>query len=237
MGHTPARHTVQAHSGGGLSSVGDHDNTRRWIRVGAFAGLAASLAYPTLLLAPMPLALTATVACIFGVSLGLAAGGTYHFVGLHRRSVSLQIGVGALAVAGVIVICMILIQLAVNSTMRTIVMETQDVDMSGVASLMWKGIDAVQLAVDVVWDVFLCVGTLLIAWNFRFHPRYGILYAWPGILIAFFLLAFNLITFPEPPAEAGIIDLGPVVGMWWFIVTLRLLASFKWADAVLEERR
>jgi hypothetical protein len=39
------------------------------------------------------------------------------------------------------------------------------------------------------------------------------------------LLAFNLWAFPVPPADAGLVDLGPVTGAWWVIVIVILLRT------------
>jgi hypothetical protein len=44
----------------------------------------------------------------------------------------------------------------------------------------------------------------------------------PGVLISVVFLIFNLATFPEPPDTAGLVDLGPVVGLWYLVVYLRL---------------
>ena len=46
------------------------------------------------------------------------------------------------------------------------------------------------------------------------------------MLLAGGLLVLNMITFPTAPAEAGLMDLGPFVGLWmlvlfiWFAVAL-----------------
>ena len=93
---------------------------RTWIRVGAISGLVAAISYPTLILAPLPLAAVACLTCLFGVSLSLAAVGGYHFIALHKVTITLQIGAAAEVIAGVLVICMLLIQLAVNRTMESI---------------------------------------------------------------------------------------------------------------------
>jgi hypothetical protein len=54
-----------------------------------------------------------------------------------------------------------------------------------------------------------------------------------GVAIAVGLLALNLYTFPTPPAEAGLVDLGPAVGLWYLVVTVMLLSSLRWARAII----
>ena len=52
--------------------------------------------------------------------------------------------------------------------------------------------------------------------------------AYEGMLIAALLLAFNIATFPVPPAESGRVDLGPVAGIWYLIASILVLRSFGW---------
>jgi hypothetical protein len=36
-----------------------------------------------------------------------------------------------------------------------------------------------------------------------------------GLALAAAVLALNLSTFPTPPAEAGLVDVGPAIGLWY----------------------
>ena len=42
------------------------------------------------------------------------------------------------------------------------------------------------------------------------------------------LLALNLSTFPTPPGEAGLIDLGPLLGIWYLLVTIKIELALRW---------
>ena len=61
-------------------------------------------------------------------------------------------------------------------------------------------------------DVFLAIGTAMLAWNMREHPRFGRAYAATGLLLAAALTGLNLAAFPENPGRAGLVDVGPLVG-------------------------
>jgi len=39
----------------------------------------------------------------------------------------------------------------------------------------------------------------------------------------------NLATFPTPPAEAHLVDLGPAVGLWYLAVSIQMWRSLGWA--------
>jgi hypothetical protein len=95
----------------------------------------------------------------------------------------------------------------------------------------FEAANGIQLGLDVAWDLFLALGTVLLAWNMWHHPRFGRILAVSGIVIAVALVIANLIVFPEPPGNAGSIDLGSVIGLWYLIVTVRLAMSGRWAAA------
>jgi hypothetical protein len=78
--------------------------------------------------------------------------------------------------------------------------------------------------------MFLAIGTAMLAWNMRGHPRFGPAYAATGLLLAAALVGLNLAAFPENPGRAGWIDVGPLVGGWYLWVTLRMAASLRWAQ-------
>lgn len=40
-------------------------------------------------------------------------------------------------------------------------------------------------------------------------------------------------TFPTPPADAGSVDLGPLMGLWGLAVTINILVKYKWIDTKL----
>jgi hypothetical protein len=91
---------------------------------------------------------------------------------------------------------------------------------------------SVWLGLDVAWDVHVGLGTLLFAVGAFDHPRLGRVVGVTGVAIAAGLLALNLYAFPTPPAEAGLVDLGPMVGLWYLAVTVLAFRSLRWARSV-----
>jgi hypothetical protein len=99
-----------------------------------------------------------------------------------------------------------------------------------VAEAAFQAGNGLQLGLDVAWDVFLAIGTAMVAWNMGRHPRFGRAYAATGLLLAVALVGLNLAAFPENPGRAGLVDVGPLIGGWYLWVTLRMAASLRWAQ-------
>ncbi len=202
--------------------------TLTWIKLSAVAGIIACVIYPLMIAVEMPRLLTVACAAAFGPLLSVASVGLYHLLKLHQKTVTAQIAAGANIIAGSVVNMMLVVQLAISMSMRDYIDQAADAATKSTLELIWKAVDKVQLGLDVSWDVFIAIGTLLFAMNMLNHPRFGKILGGIGILLAILLLGFNLYTFPIPPANAELIDFGPFVGLWYLIVSIQTLRSFAW---------
>jgi hypothetical protein len=187
------------------------------IRWGAAAGLATCVVYPLMIFVPLPALPTVLLASSMGPLLGIASWGLREFLNLEKRRRASDLAALSNALAGALFSAMILVQLAAGRRNEH------------------PGTDAVSiwLGLDVAWDVYIGLGTLLFAVCALRHPRLGVIVGVAGVAIAAGLLALNLYTFPTPPAEAGLVDLGPAVGLWYLVVTVMLLWSLRWARAII----
>ena len=197
----------------------------RWARTGAVAGLLAMLVYTVIVIVPFSPRIGLTVALSFGVLLIVAFIGLHRFIALHRRSVVLDVAAVFGVIAGAAVDLMFVVQMAVKAPP---VGEGAD---PGVLAAREIG-NRVQLGLDVGWEVFVGLATLLFAWCALRHPRLGPWLGAAGLAIAALLLVLNLMTFPFPPAESGSFDAGPLVGLWYLVVSVRVLRSLRWAEDV-----
>jgi hypothetical protein len=204
--------------------------TKRWVTVGAVAGLLACTVYPLLITVSMPMALTVFLAGAFGPLLAVASIGLYHFLAIHRKTVSAQIAVTFNVIAGTVVNLMLIVQMAVHAHMRETLQGAEETTRETLTAI-FTAVDKVQLGLDVSWDIFVSVGTILFAVNMLRHPRLGAFFFGTGMLIGAGLLVLNLATFPTPPADAELFDLGPAVGLWYFVVCIWVLRSLKWVRA------
>jgi len=195
----------------------------RWIRSGVVAGLWACMAYPILILVHLPLALSAAVGASFGPALGIACVGLWRLIRLHQESFAAGVAAGMNALGGALFVAMVLVQMAVGVATP-----------GGCPSCPLQG---VWLGLDVAWDAYVGLGTVLFAFSMLRHPRFGRVFAVSGMAIGSALLLFNLYTFPTPPANAGLVDLGPVIGIWYFAVTVQMWRSLRWAEVAVSGER
>lgn len=185
---------------GPATMSGDTSRFGLWLLLAA--GFAACLAYPLGVFAPLPIPVRTLLLAFFGPLLGLGSYGLFRVLSLDRSSVCGGLGAASNAIAGALFAGMILVQLAAGHR-----------DEDSYTQPVWLGL-------DVAWDIYIGVGTLLFAAATYTHPWFGKAIGISGISIALLLLVLNLWTFPTPPASAGLFDVGPLVGSWYLVVTL-----------------
>ena len=200
--------------------------TKTWIKTGIISGFITLAVYPLMIFVSFPVQITLILACLFGLMFIVASIGLYNFISLNSKSVSLQLGVLFNIIGCSVVTMMFTIQLALFHTVRN-----TNVDITKeMKNYIFLFPNTIQLGLDVVWDIFVGVGTILLAVNMFKHPRLGKIFSITGVIIALALLVLNIYSFPIPPAESGSIDLGPLVALWYLAVTIGIAMSFKWVD-------
>jgi hypothetical protein len=185
------------------------------IQLGIVAGFFACLAYPLMAFAPLPKMATTTLAACFGPALGIASYGLRRLLDVETPLVLSALGSLMNALAGAMFSAMGLVQLAVGYTAGSEKVSAQ--------------MNAIWLGLDVAWDAYVGFGTICFAFAMLRHPRFGRVIASFGMFIAVSLLALHLYTFPTPPQNAGLVDLGPALGLWYLLVTIQMWRSYSWA--------
>ena len=147
-------------------------------------------------------------------ALGVASFGLRRLLDLKVPRVSSSLGALLNALAGALFTAMGLVQLAVVYSAP-----------GGRAS---PEVKAVWLGLDVAWDAYIGLGTICFGLAMLKHPRFGRVFGVSGIAIGAGLLALNLWTFPSPPVNAGLVDVGPAVGLWYLVVMMRMGSSLSW---------
>ena len=201
--------------------------THTWIRLAWITGLTSVACYFGAAFLPLPDVLGLLLAFAFGPLLSVSFLGLYRYFSEHRDGPLLQVACLMGIIAGTMVTMMLVVQVG-NNMVRAETLAAADSDSAREAAhLAWRAVDRVQYLVDVVWDIFICSATALLGIVMWSHPRFGKIWGGLGTLAGLTLLALNLQTFPIPPANAGSVDLGPVVALWMSAVFIRMIVLKK----------
>ena len=196
----------------------DNNSVLNWINIGIICGLLVSVIYPMLQFISN-LILGVILAASTGILLSLASVGLFYFIQIHKKSIAAKIAVFSNIVAGALLTQMFLVQLAIKSSKPEIIDES--------SKWVWNTVNHIHYGLDVAWDVYIFIGTILFAISIFHHPKLGKIFSITGILISLLMIVTNIISFPIPPA-ANYFDFGPFIGLWYFAITIKIMFSKKW---------
>lgn len=142
----------------------------------------------------------------------------YSFVGAERESAANRLGLVFAITGFTTVLAMLVVQLAVGAGIGEI---TRDLD-EQTARALRRGLRMVDLGLDVAWDML--IGTALVCSGFAMRQRSGLGPAWaiPSIALGVALIGLNAATFPWPPGDRGLFDIGPLIGVFVLVLSARL---------------
>jgi hypothetical protein len=196
-------------------------NRDPWQRWAALAGSLAVLAYLIAHFAPLPRSAGRLLFFAIGplfIVFAVALGRT---MSEHRRAVSLDVASIFAVIGGAAFTMMAVVQSAIFATTRQPVVPPLDEGTARALRLAWKGLESVQLGMDVTFDLFYLVGLALFGWNMRRDRRFGAILGTVGALLSLACLGLNLASFPVPPRP----DLGPIIALWGVAVVVQLWRS------------
>ncbi len=199
------------------------DVSASWVRVGPVAGVLAIAAYFAAAMGNLPSLATLVLAFSMGPLLSVAFIGFYHFLRAHRNSAALQTATIFGVIAGTLVNLMLVVQ-------QSLFVSIPSATRKALGSA-WTGLNMVQLGMDISWDIYVSVATILLGVVLWKHPRFGMVLGGITVFAGLLLLVLNLWTFPTPPGESGLFDIGPFVGLWYVVLSVRMLLSVKWWTA------
>ncbi len=180
---------------------------RRWAMWSGIIGLIGIPSYALLVFADVPLAIGVVLTFTFAFGLAVSSLGLH--LGVTRR-VAPNIGMVA-SIATIVgtaqLVAMLLVQMAVRAA----------------AGHPSKEFIAIWLGLDVAWDLFAGTGLLLFGVALAMVPGFSRLLGWAGVVLSGTLLVLNIAYFPAPPGEAGSVDVGPFVALWYLVVMIRVL--------------
>jgi hypothetical protein len=204
-----------------------------WVKLGALAGILGIVSYFGIQIPVIPEKLARILAFSFGPWLIIWAIGIYIFLSLDKKSVSAQVGTLFIAISGVTVNFMLVVQQSIFTVMNGYWKEATDPVAKETLRWVWRGLNSIHYGLDISFDIFIMVGVVVVSFAMMSHPKFGKVFAIPGMLVGGSALFINMYTFPTPPgsAEGTFIDLGPFIGLWGLAVAIQMFRSFKWAKA------
>ncbi len=199
--------------------------SRIWVRSG-MAGMLAVACYVLAITLPWPETQLGTSTALLVVSAWpvlsiVYAYGLYTFVAAERDGAANRLGF-VFAVAGfATVLAMIVVQLAVGAGFDEIAKGLDE----ATADALHRGLRMIDHGLDVAWDML--IGVALVFSGLALRGRSGLGPGWgiPSVALGAALIAFNAATFPWPPAGAGLVDVGPLIGLFVMALAGRLALS------------
>lgn len=80
----------------------------------------------------------------------------------------------------------------------------------------------VDHGLDVAWDFLIGMALVFSGAALRRRRGLGLGWAIPSIALGIALIGLNAATFPWPPADQGLFDIGPFIGLFVFALAGRL---------------
>jgi hypothetical protein len=160
--------------------------------------------------------------------------GIHHRLAGIRDDLLLRTATVFLVVAFAIFTFMLVVQQTVALQFRDLRAQAADAPAVELLRAIQGGVNLVQLGADVAFDLFYCVGVILLSVVLYRTAGFGRWLGVGGIVVAAALLILNLVSFPYVPAESGLIDLGPATGVWWVLVVVRFVRWSRPAGAEVD---
>ncbi len=200
------------------------------VKTGVVAGIVMVVVYIIPKILPFPDFLSTAFFIYSGPLLVVAFIGLYPFLSKPTVSVPVIIGTIFGIIAGVSRMMFAVVQMTNLVYIRRYMRAAEMPEAKQIWQDILKGVFTVQNGLNYVGDFFLDWALLLFAFAMWKHPKFGKIFSFFGVIAAGSHLVMKAYTFPEPPAEAGLLDAGPLVSVWAALVFIWVLRNLSWMD-------
>ncbi len=198
------------------------------VRVGFAAGVAAVVMYLARTFLPLPGFVGVGFFIFFGPLLVVAFLGFHPFISKPRPSVAATLATVFGVIAGATNMMFAVVQLTNLHYIRGYMRAAESPAAEEVWQNIFSGVFTVQNGINYVMDFFLDWTAFMYALLMWSHPRFGKVFSLLSVVCVGPHFVMKLITFPEPPAEAGLFDAGPLVAVWFAIVLIQVARNLGW---------
>ena len=211
-----------------MTSQSSSSKQLQWI--GVIAGILSIIFYFSVaVFSFLPDALALSLAFSFPLLWIIAFMGLYHFLKEEHHTASLEIGYIFGIIGGALACTLLVVQQANFIWHEQAMALAASEEAKTLLKATFRGANRVQAGMDVAFDIFITVSWFLYAINVARSSHFPKILGWIGCLLTIGLLTLNMITFPTAPAEAGLFDLGPFLGIWTLVL-------FIWLTVILSRK-
>lgn len=206
------------------------DATQLYIWTGAL-GIAATAVFLTKTFAPLPFKAHVFLCMAFGPLVAAGAPGMARYLKRGAESLLIDTAGRFAVIAGSFHLAMTCVQTTTLILMRERIAAADEIARPALRQIL-DGVFTVQLGLCFCWDLFIALATLMfsiamIRGGGRLAALGGL-----GMLLGTLFLSMKLWTYPIPPAEAGLFDLGPGLGAWYLLFASAILATARKVAAI-----
>lgn len=197
-------------------------NQLTWARTGSVCGIIAALFFLTAQFAPIPDQLGISMIMAFGPLLMLGFIGLYNYLKSDPPRVLLQIAAIYGILAGAFFDMMVITQLSVRHFRREALASLPEGVTDAAVKAMYQVGNSVQLGMDVAFDTFILPAIILFAIAMLSSTLANKILGVVGLGLGLLGLFNNLYTFPVPPIDVGLIDVGPFAMLWTVVLSVKI---------------
>jgi len=188
---------------------------------GGLSGIVGTLCYVVTAVVPFGRTLTYVLAMTWPVFSVIFVFSLSQYVAIKRQSSANQLALLFAALAFTMVAAMISIQLGVRTGIDEFIAGSPE--QKEILTLTKRSTRLVDMGLDVAWDLFIGTALVFLGFAIAKHEHFGFRWAIPAALLGLLLIIFNVKTFPWPPADEGLFDVGPAIGLFIIALSIRLL--------------
>ena len=195
---------------------------RQMVLVGGYTGILVVILYSFILTVSNATQPVQILAVSLGPMQMINSFGIYYFLRHYNDSIFARYGILFVIIGGVSFTVMLITQFSVNVFAQDLLTRFPEAPRDALRAVSSLG-NIIQLSLDIVFDLFVSLGTGFFAIALLKVPRIPVWFGILGIFISFSGLSLNLYTFPYPPAETGYFDPGPFYGLFKLALSIIML--------------
>lgn len=153
--------------------------------------------------------------------------GIHGALAAEKESTANRLGFVFAVAAFAMLLGMIFVQLAVGAGFGEM---TKGLD-EETGKALKRGLRLMDFGLDVAWDFLM--GTAMIFWGAAMRRRgtFGPWWGVPLVVLGIAVILLNAASFPWPPGSHGLVDIGPVIALFFMGMAVRLILLGRAANA------